>query len=72
MRALILVLSLCAVVAFSYASDYRWRLSRQQVLAIAERALVAQHFKLSEYPERTVKQRNQKWYVDFSSAPPPP
>ena len=42
MRTLLELLAVC-VVALSDASAYRWRLSEQQVVAIAERAIVAKH-----------------------------
>ena len=74
MRVVSLLLVLITLVWSAQAAAYRWRLSEKEVLTIAERAMMAKRFKLSDYPDRTVKrhEKDHTWSVLFSPPMPAP
>ena len=75
-RAAVVVFAVFTLASITcvLAAEYRWRLSRAEAIRLAERAAVAQGFKLRDYPDRSVKQlpRSREWFVSFEPPSPAP
>jgi hypothetical protein len=73
-RFVSILLAVLVISSSTQAAPYRWRLSERQVLLIAQRAMTAKHFKLSEYSDHTMKrhEKDHEWSVMFSPPMPAP